>query len=388
MVIETVRPHVIVTWITEESEFLARRDLWNDVASSARGHAVFLRHEWFDAAWEWRKNEQCSLRIAFVSRDDEVIGICPLLLHRTRGHGLPVRKLEFLSVPDTQFCDIVCAEPDGPDVCGAIAAALGERAWEWDVLDLRHLPQNAVARALASDACSEPRFEESAWDNNLLIDLEESWEDFYGRRGRSLKKGNNLAANRLRRAGHLELHWTRGAGEPRDRVDALLEEFVALSSKSWKAETGLTLENPGPGAFIRRLTRHALEQGWLSMWDLRLNGKLVAMEYQLLSNGEVFALRADFDQSLETSSPGSYLSWQLLQALFGGGLKRYWLGPGVNPYKARWTDRGEPLFRIAAYSPTARGRMLDWNERLVRAAKNVLARLRTPASRERTGAET
>jgi CelD/BcsL family acetyltransferase involved in cellulose biosynthesis len=147
----------------------------------------------------------------------------------------------------------------------------------------------------------------------------------------------------------------------------------------------LTLNNRGPGAFIRRLTQHALEQGWLSMWGLRLNGKVVAMEYQLISGGEVFALRADFDGSLDAISPGSYLSWQLLQELFGSGLTRYWMGPGANAYKGRWTDRGEQLFRAGAYSPTIRGRLHQLNDRVVRPAARTALHVLRASTRAQAG---
>ncbi|MCC6610730.1 MAG: GNAT family N-acetyltransferase [Burkholderiales bacterium] len=372
-------PDIAVDWITDEPGFLGLREPWNRLAVGAQGASVFLRHEWFDAAWQWRKNDRCALRIATVSRVGELVGVCPLVVHETVQSGLPVRKLEFLSVPDTQFCDIVCSAADAVVVGDAVAAALRTRAGEWSMLDLRHLRNAGAAAGLAGKVDLRARKEDewTPWDANAYIELAETWDTYYSRRTRSLKKANKLAANRLSKAGELEIEWLRGGGHDPELAGALLEEFVGVSARSWKARSGLTLDNAEPGAFIRRLTRHALEQGWLSMWGLRIDRKLVAMEYQLIYGGDVFALRADFDQSLETISPGSYLNLQLLQRLFASGLRRYWLGPGPNPYKARWTDQSETLYRIAAYSPTARGRLHRLNERLVRpVAKRMLAALR------------
>lgn len=372
-------PDLAVQWITDEAEFLALHEPWNRLVPAGRGRGVFLRHEWFDAAWQWRKDERCALRIALVSRGAQLIGICPLVLQATQHGGLPARRLEFLSVPDTQFCDLVCDRAEAAAVRAAMLHALRDRAREWDVLDLRYLPEDAAAAGLAQQDASRAGVEcvRRPWDVNSYIDLTESWDAFYGRRTRSLKKANNLAANRLRRAGGLELQWVRKEHTTPDRVDAVLEELVSLSARSWKAETGLTLDNARPGAFIRRLTRHAIEEGWLSVWCLRLDGKPAAMEYQLISGDEVFALRADFDQALEAISPGSYLSVQLLQQLFASGMRRYWLGHGPNPYKARWTQQSETLYRVSAFSPTARGRLCRLNEQIVRpAARKVRAALR------------
>jgi hypothetical protein len=109
-----VTTDLAVRWITEEAEFLALREPWNRLVPSASGRDVFLRHEWFDAAWQWRKDERCAPRIALVSRGAQLIGICPLVLQATQPGGLPARRLEFLSVPDTQFCDLVCDRAELP----------------------------------------------------------------------------------------------------------------------------------------------------------------------------------------------------------------------------------------------------------------------------------
>ncbi|MGB8435955.1 MAG: GNAT family N-acetyltransferase [Burkholderiales bacterium] len=366
-------------WTTDETEFLSQRKAWNRLIADDQERRVFLRHEWFDAAWQWRRLDGYSLRVASFFRDRELIGICPLVLHRSSLGGLPVRKLEFLSVPDTQFCDVICAREDGGEVREALVISLKGLAKDWDVLDLRFVTEGSVVAGLAKKEHSTAGLgcDLVAWDTNPCVDLTNSWAEFYGQRTRGLKKANNLSANRLRKTGELEIEWLKGGQHVPVCVDTLLEEFVALSARSWKTQTALTLNNPKPGAFIRCLTRHAVEQGWLSMWALRLDGNLVAMEYQLIGDGEVFALRADFDKSLESISPGSYLSWQLLQRLFSSGLKTYWMGPGANPYKSRWTDQAETLYRIEAYSPALRGRLHRLNRRLIRpAARRVLAAIR------------
>ena len=386
-------PELAVKWITDEGEFLALREPWNRLAPVTRGRDVFLRHEWFDAAWQWRKEERCGLRIATVYRGARIVGIFPLVLQSTNNGGLPARRLEFLSVPDTQFCDLICDLPESTKVCHAIATTLLDHARDWDLLELKHLSEDAAAMGLSKQRSLRHCLiqDQTPWDANAYIELTESWDAYYGRRSRSLKKANNLAANRLRKAGDLELQWVRATQTNLDQIDSLLEELVSVSARSWKAETGLTLENPRPGAFIRRLTHHALEQNWLSLWCLRLDGKLAAMEYQLVCGEEVFALRADFDRALDTISPGSYLSAHLLQKLFASGHRRYWLGPGQNPYKARWSEHSENLFRVSAYSPSFPGRAHRLNDVLVRpAARKVRAALRRVwrATPDSAGSET
>jgi CelD/BcsL family acetyltransferase involved in cellulose biosynthesis len=99
-----------------------------------------------------------------------------------------------------------------------------------------------------------------------------------------------------------------------------------------------------------------MQKGWFSVWTLRLNGRLLATEYQLIHDGNVHALRADFDIDCLDMSPGSHLGHQLLERLFGNGLRRYCMGPGENAYKLRWSSEGDRLSQLLVYGRTLRGR--------------------------------
>ena len=142
-----------------------------------------------------------------------------------------------------------------------------------------------------------------------------------------------------------------------------VDEIVAISAHSWKHVTGTSLDRAGPQAFIRELTESAFAEGWLSVWCLRLDGRPVAMEYQLLRDGHIHALRADFDDQYQSISPGSYLNFRMLERLFDGQHRRYYMGPGNNPYKSRWSETGDPVQTLTSYAPTMRGRAGElWSE--------------------------
>jgi CelD/BcsL family acetyltransferase involved in cellulose biosynthesis len=123
------------------------------------------------------------------------------------------------------------------------------------------------------------------------------------------------------------------------------------------------------------------------MWLAYLDGRPVAMEYQLTYGGSVHALRADFDAALEQVSPGSYLFRHLLERLFQhgaaqfpDGAAQYLMGPGDNAYKMRWTSDGHPLQRVTVYNRTPSG-WLAWF--VDQRAKPVLRAMRTHLRRVR-----
>jgi hypothetical protein len=137
---------------------------------------------------------------------------------------------------------------------------------------------------------------------------------------------------------------------------------------------------PQERRFFRELTARASANGWLSLWVLRVGGRIAATEYQLAADGHVHALRRD------TDGPGnepysSRLSWSIMDAL----LER----PGVQTYS--WlgeTDAADPLSRLASnretllvevFAPQLYGSLLHQLETRIMPLARRLAR--RPASR-------
>jgi CelD/BcsL family acetyltransferase involved in cellulose biosynthesis len=346
-----------VQLVTDPQHFLAMRAEWNLLSGASQ--SVFLTHEWFEAAWRWRAGDS-SLAVIAVTRDGALIGALPLVSKLVSSRSGSRRAFEALTVPDTQAFDVLAVPAERTAVVRAIVQWLGAGAAKWDVLEIGYLPVGSVAEDYLAEVLRAQGYSVGieAAGSNPYIDLSTGWDAYYSTRTRSLKKANNLAANRLRKSGEVKVrHHTKSAESPADRAERLVALFAEISSRSWKRETGNSLDHPGPNAFIRRLTELSVERGWLSAWTLDLDEKALATEYQLVFDGSVHALRSDFDSAFSDVSPGSHLFRVLLEELFQAGLRRYYMGPGENAYKLRWTEKAEPLRRMRAYSRSPSGRL-------------------------------
>lgn len=363
--------------VTRDPEFASLQESWNSLADAAAVRSVFLTHEWFSAAWAWRRHD-AGLAILLARQEGELVGILPLIA--VRGTSSGVRRLELLTVPDTQLCDLIARDSDAEAIGNAFAAELSARK-DWDKLALDYLaPSGACSRWLLP-ALQRHRIRTVSMPmgRNLFVALNGTWEEYYRTRSRRLKKALNLAASRLARVGEVRIDWLEPNSEDEDSVRAALAEVIDISARSWKRSTGNSLGEAGPQAFIRALTDGAWRRGWLSVWTIRVDGRPLAMEYQLVWERSVHALRADFAEERDDLSPGSHLFRELLQALFGRRLARYYLGPGENEYKKRWSDEGEPIVRIRAYNRTLHGTLAYWRDEVVKPrARNVRDRLRRP----------
>jgi hypothetical protein len=357
-VVDPNSSEIVVEPLTDWSAFAPLRGEWNALAARCVRPSVFLTHEWLDAAWQW-KGRDSSMRTLCARRAGRLVGALPLVRSKRQSRSGSRCVLEFLTVPDTQFCDVLVLQEHRQAVADCFAGFLQQHQNEWDTLDLGYLPEGSVVEAdlVASFLRRGHHVDARGAGTNPYIGLEGTWEEYYSTRSRSLKKANNLAANRINKSGEVSIRWyapgTFGAAQLPGIVDAL----VSISSRSWKRDTGNSLDHPGPQAFIRRLSELAAGQHWLSVWALELDATPVAMECQLIFDGNVHALRSDFDATFSEISPGSHLNRHLLERLFCGRFQRYYMGPGENAYKLRWTERSENLHRVTVYGSGVQGQI-------------------------------
>jgi hypothetical protein len=321
---------------------------------------VFLTYEWHCAAWEWvQKNSQ--LNIVCIYCDSDLIGIVPLIKKQEKIRGLKLKKLQFLAVPDTQFCDIITTEQNAEQVANVTVDYLIKNKQEWDFLSFGNLSDNSYVYRLFIPLIHSKNFKSRLFmdTHNPQIIIDQSWEDYYKTRSRRLKKGNNLIANKLNKASDkIEIKHFGTRKEDAPTISQLLKDITDISCSSWKSQTGLSLDNPGPAAFIKYLTDCANNNGWLSIWLLYIGERPVAMEYHLRYDKYVHALRADFRDEHSDLSPGAYLHWKIVENLFKNKGTNYQMGPGNNAYKERWSNATPPVYRITVYSKNILGRFL------------------------------
>lgn len=362
------RPSLRAEFWQSEAPFLDSGAEWNALCSRIPGASVFLRHEWFDAAWRWCQREAALYVVAF-REGERLVGLAPMVVRRV-GARLRHRRLTFLTVPDTQACDVLAEPRLRGVVIESLLKALAGRG-DWDVLELTYLTPAAAEEITACARAGGHRTLLLDQGNNPGIALQGSWDEYYGRRSRRLKKGNNLIANKLKKGGH-SVHLEAFRGDSEEQTAQLLDDIIAVSAQSWKRHTGLSLDFPGPNAFIRRLSTLAASNGWLSIWRLRVDGRTLAMEYQISFGGRVHALRSDFDDRASELSPGTYLNWKMLEQMFASDQQHYLMGPGENAYKLRWAETYEPIKRVVIYGPTLQGRLQAWLDLRLRPAARRL----------------
>ena len=95
-----------VTAIKKFEEFLALKDIWNDLIDRSRERNVFLTHDWLRCWWKGYGNGK-NIFILLVSDFDGPVGIAPLMISKEIRRNIPIRRLGFIENQEVAHMDFI-----------------------------------------------------------------------------------------------------------------------------------------------------------------------------------------------------------------------------------------------------------------------------------------
>ena len=347
--------------IERAKEFVALAPIWRELASKSEQTSPFLSHDWFWCCWHavWPRQPP---EILLIEEAGSPVAIIPLMHWRERLHGLPVRCLGLLECPDSPMADMLVVGDYGR-VLDTLLDHLATRS-DWDTVSLQKLP--ATSPTLKTlEGILPGRF---PWrcEGNVLspyIAIAGEWADFCGSKSQGFQHVHQPTYDQLEHAGDLSIEEHCGV-DPRSSV---FGEALDVTRRRWKADCRVaTTAMPRMPEFFSALTRRATKNGWLSLWLLRLNGRVIAMEYQLRDAGKTHALRTDTDLAYRKVLPESALSFAIVRSLFErGDVHEYHMGLGLTGEKLRWATGSREMVNVKLYRPRIYSRILYGLERAV-----------------------
>ena len=161
-----------------------------------------------------------------------------------------------------------------------------------------------------------------------------------------------------------------------DPRGALFEEMmsVSLNGSGWTASLPETTDDEGR-RFFRELTTRASANGWLTLWVVRYQGRVVEVEYQLAADGYVHSLRRGAEQSPPALRLGDLLTLSILETLLAKHAAHTYYGYPLQPADPTTAmgDGRESLF-VELFAPRPYGRLLHGFETRVRPLVRRLGR--------------
>ena len=301
------------------------------------------------------------------------VGYLALRRVEERVGGLKAGKLEFLATHDVEQPHAVCRPEDEARCVEAFYRALLGRGADWSLLELRQ-------QAPGSPLYPPPAI---AFESHYLRTFEamtvsvihNRYQDFQGYLDALEKKFRGNLKRQLR---HLV-----AAGEVRFLYSAapqatppMLELYLALERRSWKARVGGTISrDPRRVAFYRSLL-DARMPFRTAIGLVLLDGLPVAGCVAISHQRQTLLPQVVFDDRVARLAPGNLLFALLMREVIDGKSTCLNLMSGFSYYKARWLAqtvecRSVQLFRV--------GSLLYYKALAGELRRRIAERIRRPA---------
>lgn len=306
---------------------------WN--GQSGPSESPFLRSEWFHTWAVTRLLPDERLRVLIAFDTDEPAAALPLVKR-----GMKVRAMSD-GVSDT--FDIVQSGESGTPV---LLERLGRET---------HLLLDRVASSspLVDAVEREPGWRVQRRLESPYIDLEGGLDALTERIGRNLKKNLRRGLRRLESLGEPTFEETVS-----ENIDQVLDEAFDLEARGWKGTQGSAVVNDERKlAFFRTFAQVAAERGWLRLAVARLDGRMVAFNYDIEFGNRLYGVLTSYDETLDPRcSLGSVLMWHVLEKAAMRGVDSYEMGGDEkNDWKMMWTSTTRPRVDIVGFGSDLTG---------------------------------
>lgn len=306
---------------------------WRRLAESA-GH-VFATREWLLPWWRHYGKARRQL-IGVVRTGGNLTAIVPL--YEWWKGGIPV--LRFVGHGPSDQLGPICAPPSDATAAAAVREAVCAVPLRRFVLlaenvaGEQHFGDLTGARSLYREASPVLRFEHNSWD------------EFLEERGRNFRQQVRRFPRKLSQLGTVSY---RLATDP-ERLPRDLDTLFQLHRKRWGGtETDFLRAAP----FHRQFAAQALEQGWLRLWFLELDGKPVAALHGFRFAGVESAYQSGRDPALGQQPVGFVLLSHAVREALTDGMGEYRFLRGGEAYKERFStsDPGLETYGLPRGAP-------------------------------------
>lgn len=341
---------------------------WRPLAE-LRGNA-FITPEWFRAWWGAYGEGHRPAVVVARDRGGAIAGVLPLV----RSQGRP-RLLRFAGANLGDLFHPAAREADEEAVAVAARTALDAAGESTIVLD--YAPASGTwPQALASGGrCRFSEIEQRRADLPFVA-TEGTWEDYLGTRSKKFRKRLRYLERSLSREHRVGVREVRESGE----LEAAFARFFELHDKRFGERGGSSLASPAARAMHKEFMAAVLEQGWLRLRFLEVDGRAVASLYGWRLGPRYAFYQGGFDPDWSRHSVGTLLVAATLRSAIEEGAEEFDMLLGREAYKARFTDRSRPVRSVALVRPGHPLRVvLAAEARLRRAGSGLAAKGGPPA---------
>lgn len=298
--------------------------VWDGLALSAGN--MFASREWCECWWEHFGEGE-----PIVLTDDADSPRVVLPLFRS---GRALRRWRIIGTGPADQLGPACAPEDLPVAADLLRELLGTGSGGWDVALLQDIPAEETWARLPG--ATEVRRVPSPVATLGFAD----WPSYLATRSKNFREQVRRKERRLDRDFSTTLR-----AATLESLDQDLDTFFALHAARWGEDTPMahgTLR-----AFHADFARRAAARGWLRLWMLELDGRVVAGSLCFRFGDAEYQYQSGRDPGFDEYSVGSVLMAHTIRHAVETGAREYRLLRGDEGYKSRWADVEREVHTLA-----------------------------------------
>src|SRR5262249_33992872 len=132
------------------------------------------------------------------------------------------------------------------------------------------------------------------------------------------------------------------------QVAACVREYGRLESSGWKGKEGTAVsEDNAQGRFYRDIFEDFCRTGEAVIFQLHLDGKVVASDLCLVRDGMVVVLKTAYDETTERLSPALLMRREIIKHFFeAGNINVVEFYGKVRDWHLQWTSETRMMYHI------------------------------------------
>ncbi len=346
-------PRLKVTIARTWDEFEDIRPDWIALLQDLRRPSPFLDPDFCEIWLRYREESAIPFIVGLESPEEGLLGLLPFSVLDSRKGGVRLRRLRFAVTASYLDSDFLVKNLRDSEVADAVSYAFG--ASEADMIDLHSFPSASrnvfsVEQAMRKGGLGFRICHSMPW-RNAVVRLDRSWDEYLSTRSAKLRYNLRRAERKLMSLGRIRVERHR---HPSD-MDGLLRDINTIIESSWKRHLEYVR-----GTFWGEVLHLLDRRGWLEAHVLRLDDHPVAFLLLLREGKTVYSMQTAYDTDYSEGSPGTYLIYKALDAIFKQPEGQVRMDFLTNyQYLIPFSDYSCGRVGVQAFSRSIRGRIIS-----------------------------
>ncbi|HRL76641.1 MAG TPA: GNAT family N-acetyltransferase [Candidatus Accumulibacter phosphatis] len=232
------------------------------------------------------------------------------------------------------------------------------------LLSITQIDPQHVARPGDTADSQSSDYIRTAW-----TELQGSFAEYWGQRGKNLRQNMRKQRNRLAAEG---ISGRMRVLDQAPDMAAAIERYGALESAGWKAGRGTAIHpDNAQGKFYRRLLEGAAQRGEAVVFEYLFDDRVVASNLCLRRQEALVILKTTYDESIQSYSPAFLLSQDEIEGLYHEGrIRRIEYYGRMMEWHSRWTEESRVLYHLTLYRWPLLRQLAEWRRRRQKPSDN------------------